>query len=324
MKYFYCQSYQAFNLALAMNLESEVTVVTAAENIIKACEFLKIEYLSHIKFSISDFIYRKPEVDKEVQRLIRIIGQSELHFSHTQFAVFCFYLVKELNDKNGATVFHNFEFVYSQPKIKSVTNKSFLLTKIKQVYLSNKYNLPLEVRMSTKKSFMLSLMINYIYKNSKKVVDDKNDYYDLTLKMFKEFDFNFPVIENLFVAQTFSLGVFNPEKTKEISSVLNSEKIYLKEHPKLGPVKGLDKCIKLPDYLPVELFFQKVKGNVISFFSASLVTATKFDNIKVISLIDLIGTKDSFLEKVKKDLVLKSKNKILFPQSISEVKKLIS
>ena len=32
MKYFYCQSYQAFNLALALSMEDKVTIITGAAN----------------------------------------------------------------------------------------------------------------------------------------------------------------------------------------------------------------------------------------------------------------------------------------------------
>ena len=164
MKYFYCQSYQAFNLALAMNLDEEVTVITAASNVVKACEFLKMKCIEHKQFSTIDFIKDKNGVDKEINGLIEIIQDNELHFSHTQFAVFCFYLVKRLNDIKRKTVFHNFELVYSKPTIKSIFSKSYLFTKVKQVLIKNRFNLSLEVRQSSIKSNMLSLKLDYIKK----------------------------------------------------------------------------------------------------------------------------------------------------------------
>jgi hypothetical protein len=308
-----------------MNLNDEVIVITAAKNIIEACDFLKVKCIEHSPFGISDFVKRKGKIDAEVDRLIRELGNHELHFSHTQFAIFCFYLVKKLNDRNGKTVFHNFEFVYSNPNKLSLFQRNFYGVKSWQVSIAIIYKLPIVVRMSTSTSYMISFDLNYINNYCSQVIDDKDQYYNLTLKMFQNYSFDYPKMENLFIAQTFTnQSLFDKKKIEIVLPILNSSNISVKNHPKLGAVKGLSKCLEMPDFIPVELFFQKVTGCIISFHSTSLITASKFETVKTISLMDIVKTEDVFMVNIKKDLINKSNNRLLFPQTIHEFKEILN
>lgn len=323
-KYFYCQSYQAFSMALLMSLSNEVIVITSTENILKACKLLKIKYIEHKIFKLKDFIIKKVEVIKEILRLLSIVKEDEIHFSHTQFAVFCFLLVDHFNKKGGKTYFHNFEFVYPKPNLTSLIKKTYIYYKFYQILLKIFYKIPLEVRMSTSNSFMISLNLKYIFNNSN-LIDNKDTYYNEVQKFYFNYDFEYPKIENLFIAQTFTnYNLFREEKIKELLPVINNEKIYVKNHPKLGKVPGLEKCKELPDFLPVELFFNKVTNCVFSFHSASLIVASKFENCKTVSLLDIVKQNDPFLDEVKLDLQNKSDRRIIFPKSIEELKFLVS
>ncbi len=324
MKFVYCQSYQVFNLALSMSLKDKVIVVSSAQNIIKACRFLKLDFVEHTPFRLKDMIRNKKEADKEVQRLVEILQGHELHFSHTQFAVFCFYLVSELNKCNSQVVFHDFELVYTKPDISSLFSLHFWNANLNQQILKFRYKVPFELRKSTGHAYIQSLSLDYIRKACYRTVNDKDDYFDITLQMFRDFKFDYPEIENLFVAQTFSnASLFKKDKIKELLPVINYPGMTLKNHPKLGAVKGLEECPALPDFIPVELFFQKVTGHIFSFHSASLVTASMIDHVKAISLLEIVKTDDRFNEIAKADLINKSNNRIEFIKSISELKTLL-
>ena len=324
MIYFYCQSYQAFNLAMAISLSEDVVIISSVDNIFKASDFLGIRHIKQEQITLKDFVLRKNKVDNEADRFLNIIGENEFHFSHTQYAVFEFYLIKRLNEKGRKTVFHNFEFVYFKPSLTSIFNKRYWRFKLFQVFLNIKYNLPVELRMSSAASFIVSLKLNYIKDKCYKYINDKDDYFDITLNLFKTYEFDFPTVENLFIAQTFTnTNFFVFEKIQNLLPIINTEKVGLKNHPNLGEVKGLENCFHLPDFLPVEFFFNKVTKNIISFHSSSLVTASKFHQCKTISLLDIVGTDDVFLTLVKEKLIKDSKNKIYFPQGIDEFKFLL-
>lgn len=326
MKYFYCQSYQAFNLALALSMEDKITIITSSENIIKACSFLKVDFIEHKPFGLKDFLRKKSDVNCEIERLVRIIDHNEMHFSHTQFAVFCFYLVKKINDRRGKTIFHNFELLYKKRKshFSDFLNNQYLYFKINSIYLKLQYKLPVEIRKSATNAYIMSLKMDYIHRKSFKIIDNKASYFETTIKMFKNFKFDYPTINHIFVSQTFEVAdLFDQDKINKVLPLINQKYMTLKNHPKLGAVKGLEKCKTLPDYLPVELFFQKVKGSVISIHSACLVTASKFENINTISILDMVRTEDPFNDTMKSYLSENSNDKIRFISQIDELKNIL-
>ncbi len=326
MKYFYCHSYQAFNLALALSMKDKVTIISSSENIIKACRFLDVDFVEHKPFRLKDFIKNKSYVNYEIERLVQIIEHNEMHFSHAQFAVFCFYLVKKINDRKGKTIFHNFELLYKKPKFHftNLLNKQYLYSIVNTTYLKLQYKLPVEIRKSTSNAYVISLKMDYIQRKSFKIIDDKSSYFDTTLKMFKNFEFDYPTINHIFVSQTFEVSdLFDKDKINEVLPIINQKHMTLKNHPKLGDVKGLENCKILPSFLPVEFFFQKVKGSVISFHSASLVTASKFDNVNTISILEMVRTDDPFNDTMKSYLREKSDDKIRFVSEINEFKNII-
>ena len=323
-KYFYCQSYQAFNLALSMNSNVDIIIISSAKNILLACKYLNVKHMQHQRFTLSEMIKNKRNVVEEKSKLISIIGDDELHFSHTQFAVFCFYLVKGINDMRGKTVFHNFEFVYNYPTYSSIKKRKYLKTKVYNFLLKHIYKMPVEVRMSSSTSFMHSLKISYIKNSCYKIINDRDKYYDNTLNLFKTFSIDYSDIDFLFIAQSFlDNSFFNQDKIKELIPILNNSKISLKNHPKLESIKELEECNVLPEFISVEFFFNRVKKAVVSIHSASLITASKLDSFKTISLLDIVKSDDPFMAEVKQDMIRKSNNRILFPQNIAEFKTLL-
>jgi len=256
-------------------------------------------------------------------RLLNTIEEKEFHFSHTQFAVFCFLLVKKLIDKKNPVIFHDFEPVYKnirKYKPKTINNFKVITTCI---LLRILYRLPLEIRESVKNSYIISLKQNYIHNSATQINNVKYIYFKETLQMFKSVDLNYPIINNLFIAQNIDPRFYKQDSVQKIIKIINNKNVTVKMHPKLGAVEGLNKCTILPEFLPVELFFNKVNTVVISIHSASLITASHFDNIKVISLIDIVSNKDPFIFKVKNELQKLSNNKIIFPKTICEFLKLI-
>ena len=308
-------------------MKDKVTIITAAENIIKACRFLKVDVIEHKPFGLKDFRQENRYVNDEIERLNRIIDQDEFHFSHTQFALFCFCLAKKINDRRGRTIFHSFELVYKKQNVRitDLLSKQYWYIKIYKDYLKIKYNLPVEIRRSSSNAYVISLKLEYVQKRSFRIVEDKTSYFETTNLMFKNFKFDYPSINHIFVAQTFDApDLFDEARITRVLPLIDQSHISLKNHPKLGAVKGLENCKTLPDYLPVELFFQKVKGSVISFHSASLVTASKFENVDAISIIELVRTNDPFIDTVMRYLKDKSDGRIRFVSELDELKNVIN
>jgi hypothetical protein len=322
MIFFYCQSYQAFNMALRYRLENEVTIVTASENIIKACNYLGVKYLSHRQFSIDEIIFKAGLLKKELNKILSEIGKNnELHFSHTQYAIFCFLLIYQATKKGYQVVFHDFEFLYNRIIKIPLLNKNNLILKFRFLLIRFLFKAPIQLGMSSQGTYMICLQTQILENLKIRTIHNKNSYFDETFKLFQNIKLVNEKIKILFIAQTLSNENFFVQKEIEkVLSIINSTDIHIKMHPKLQNEFILEKCKRLPDFLPVEFFFNSVTQVVVSFHSASLVTASKFAHLKVISLLDIVGIKDEFITRVKKDLLDKSNGKILFPSTFNELK----
>jgi len=322
-KYFYCQSYQAFNLAIKLSREVEVVVITGSPNIIKACEYLKINYIAHANYRGFELVKHYNKVNNEIKHMLTIIGKNELHFSHTQFAVFCFILINEAVKKNSNIVFHDFEFVYTRVRKLELTKRNIPLF-IEYKAIRRLYKIPIQFGMSAPGAYMICLDLQILKDKSITLIHDKNDYFNETIKLFKTIKVNTEQIITLFIAQTFDDSLFlKKDKIEEVLKYINNERIHIKMHPKIINQNILEKCRVLPTYLPVEFFFSGVKKCIVSFHSASLITASQFEHIIVISLLDIVHEENEFKYKVKEDLICKSRNRILFPQTVEEFRKLL-
>jgi len=317
--YFYCISYQAFILALRYQMDHDVTMITDASNIIKACEYLNVKYIIHTEYTELDLIKRPKCVKAEITKVLKIIGNHEIHFSHTQYAPFCFLLINKANENGQKVVFHDFEFVYDRVD-RLPLNKMNLILQFKYFCIKQFYNAPIQLGMSSPGTYMICLKKDFIQDSNIHIIHDNEIYYDETLKLFRNIDLPRIDIKILFIAQTFdNEKFFERNAIEEVLNILNIEQVHIKMHPKLNSTNTLLNCKKLPDFLPVEFYFKSVNNIVISFHSASLITASKFNHLKVISLFDIVGKKNEFSKKVKNKLLEKSDNRILFPSNINEL-----
>lgn len=326
MKYFYCQSYQVLNLALYNKfvLKKPVTVITASDNVSKACEYINVPVIRHFLFTSRSFITESRAVKNEINNLLSIVGNDELHFSHTQFAVFCFLLIHSSIKSGRRPIFHDFEMIYS-PYKKIFPNLREAKLIIQKLLLWAFYRgVRVVLRKAAKDNVMISLDLQYIQKNCLKVEYKAGEYYEKTLELFRKLNIQYPSFDFLFIAQNIETDSQNSEeynkKVTEIYSLLEQYSFVIKMHPKLGNIKSLSNCKTLPEFLPVEFFFNKVNYAIVAFSSASLVTAAKMENLSVISLNDLIPNNDRFSKQVKEKLISDSDDQIKFVKSIVELK----
>ncbi|MFW6025686.1 MAG: hypothetical protein ACOCRX_05025 [Candidatus Woesearchaeota archaeon] len=338
-KYFYCKSYQMLNLALYYKhiLNENIIIITPESRIIEVCNFLNTDYIEHHPFKFKGwkslfpywlFLKYRKKVINEITRVNNIIKEEELHFSHDQFAVFCFLLISY--NKNSSIYFHDFEFKYPRNKFPFPNIKSYIIWLqmflIKGIYK----NPPLELRKTSNSGPVISLKHEFIIKKCNIFDYDADQYHQKTLALFKSLNINYPEIDRLFIAQNHNLNSKNYTKKQKlilekIFATLNEYNFKVKRHPKFQePFVGYD-FPEIHRNIPVEFFFNKINICVVSFHSSALITAAKLDKFKVISLIDLIVDREkSYMQKWKKKLIKDTEDKIYFPQTLDELKNLLN
>ncbi len=327
IEYFYCKSYPILLLALKANLKKHIVIITPSQDIKKACEYLSVKVLMHKEFSIKEIILKRKEVFKEIERIKIKIGNSIFHFSHTQYALFEFILLNELRISNNYLYFHNFEILYEQPKIIHYFKREFLLSVIIKILISLRYFVNLKIRMNSNIP-VISLCTDFIHRVSIIKEYTVGDYYDEVYSLFNNHNYNIDIdFKYLFISQDiFNKNIFKQDRILELINFLKINNFVIKHHPNL---RDFDKPLimetidSLPEFLPVELYFRNFKGFVVSIFSMAVLTASRFDNITAISLIDLDLLIDKDFEgKIRSEWQNQSKN-LLMPSSFEELENVL-
>lgn len=318
MKYFYCQSYLAFNFSLRYK---DVCVITSQKDIIKACDYLNIKYIEHTSFTTNDFVVKKKAITAEIGKIVDAIDDGEFHFSHSQYAIFCFLLAVSAKKVNKKVIFHDFEYEYSKASFSFSLN--YFKIKASQIILNAMYSSILEIRLLLKHKFVLSL--------------NKKTIQEFDIKSYKENEYN-QIVEDtmtnfkmdnahtekiLFIDQGLTNKInFYTEHVDQLMEYLRSVPTIVKAHPIHTP-KGFFSGFKLlPQFLPVEMFFNGIKGVVISSYSNALLLASTFPNIKAVALLYMM--KDATLKaEIKKKYQKESSGKIIFVNSLEELQTLV-
>ncbi len=325
-KYFYCGSTQAVLYALA---DEDYIIISSTIIAKKLCRILQRELIDiNVDVNIKSLIKHPLKIKNEIDRLVLTLRGNELHFSHSQFAVFCFILTNEVSKTDISVFFHDFEFLYNE----NISAKLFFETFFKNIkcFIKKKiiellYNIDLSFK---EMSGMFLIAIDNDFLNNRKVKIIRNDFYKKTLKLF----INFPNLKKtyryIYLTQNLlNNNLFESESLIALFEYLSTKNINVKLHPGMKEKEAVffeNKIISNED-LPAEFFFNSVTHAIISVHSSALITAAKFEHLKSISLLGLLKPLDPiFFKKVKRDLVVKSANSIYFPSSFKELDSLLS
>lgn len=325
--YFYCASYQSFLLSLYyQSIGRKIAIITPSGNIDKACSYLQIP---SIKIQSKDTIQLLKQVKKTKQDLGSIIQQTDdgiVCFTHTQFDVFCFLLVNELSRKKKKVFFYDFEYEYPISKSIPVSVRHIKFI-IHRTLLNLLYQADIIVK-SMEKIFVLSIDKTFFQKRPNIIkIDIRTDYYSLIDEAIRFTSIDYPEIDFLYLHEDFIKLHFVEENSfYTLMTYINNIGITIKNHPNAPPDERFNQHQKIvPSFLPAELLFGKVNVGVLAVNSAALISASKFPDLKVISLMHLLDFRDKEYTKIMEDdLIYRSNNKILFPSSYEELTKLLN
>jgi len=79
----------------------------------------------------------------------------------------------------------------------------------------------------------------------------------------------------------------------------------------------------LPAYIPSELLLKNINKSVISISSATLINASRYKNLKLVSLLELVSWHDQNRKIGQKNFLLKNGKNILFPKNYDELIQLL-
>lgn len=323
-EYFYCNSYQAFFMALKIYKESNnITILTSKEDIIKTCKYLKIPYISFNTYSLREIVFNLKAIKNEIKDICIGIKGNVLHFSHTQFDVFCFLFVKTYTNF-GSVKFYNFEFVYDTVN-RIMFNKEFVKLFMLKFIINYFFRTNIIIKTVSGK-LLLGINDDFLKRNNIEIIDKNLGYYKCIFEVSKKMQLKLKTSKNLFLTQPLTMSNLFKEKSLDLLyNFLASQDISVKYHPNSNEKDIFSSKEKVPNFLPAELIFNNVSNSIIAMYSAALITASKFKNIKTISLLSLAEARnESFALEMKKYLIKESNNRIIFPETFEELEKYLN
>ena len=338
MYYVFAAGYKSLLFALYIKNVSckEIVIITYSTNIVKYCEAENIKYILIDQFpprisSIFKLFAFKRKLDEIIKKID--LGKEDAYIILGMATGYGrFYLAKELSKKGN--VYHR-RIVRELKKFKPSWSKPIFIKGI--LY-----------KIIMKLIFDLNIMYYETNKDPRMGVDNDflkkyniRDYApdlhteEIILEAVKKSKINYRDYDNLIVDDGLSSNILKTDSLQKLYKNLFEMPIEFafKKHPK--PLEQMEQvelsfyepfkhCDELPMYIPVELFFNNIKKNVLSVFSASLIIASKLEHIKTISLLELVDWHhETYKKEWRSHLIEKSNNKILFPKSFEELEEIL-
>jgi len=337
MNYIYCGAHKPLLFANALKESGEnITIITDNEDVKKFCISEKIDYIefesvSYTVGNILKIIFYKKKLDHVLDR---INIQKEDCFYLISSKIKCypgFYMAKELA-KKGSVIYKDPHDQILEKYVPKKNKPVFFRGLIIKNLLHYGYGLDL-VYYKLLKSPSLGIDDSFLKKHNIKIYEPNEYYHKLSFEGIKNSkrncrDFDSLIIdsgslENRIVQESID-AVFEKILKLPVEYAFKKHPSKVQNHSDMAHYKIYEQCEEIPSYMPIELFYNNIKRNVVSINSASLITASQLQHLKVISLLELVDwCHESFKKENKQNLIEKSKNKILFPTSFEELKEIM-
>ena len=166
---------------------------------------------------------------------------------------------------------------------------------------------------------------NFFLKNNNIINFDIENYNKIKLDVLKNIELKTLAYNSILILQGELKGIVKSISLSRIFNEISSlSSLVIKEHPNHKNTSLIYDLPKIPHYYPIELCYNNISSNIISIYSTSLILASQFENRKVISLLELVEWYNEEYKKfIKGMLIDKSNNKILFPKSITDLRKIL-
>lgn len=339
MIYIYCGSPLSLLFALSLkNKGNKITVISFNEDVKEYCDdeninFIKVEYIRPRLLSIHKLFKLKKMLNNTLEKIK--CGKGDSYFLTGLKCYDAYYLAKELY-KKGCAIHYTSASGLKFKKLKNPWYKPiFIRGVIKR--LAIKVILGLDLKYYTDQSGpLLGIDDKFIEKYNFKKYEHNISNEELILDVAKNSKSSNKTFENVIVDQGSFGDVLKPGTIKNLYKKLSEIPVEynFKKHPAptakdtlsddLSAYDIFKHCDQVPRYIPVELLINNINNSMISLFVPALITASHFEHVKSISLIELVDfSNESFKKKIKNNLIEKSNNKILFPTSFKELENIL-
>lgn len=314
--YIFVPSYSSIFFALSKVIVGD-TLITVLTNNKSVQRFVKDQGLDTVFY---DFDGRNETIISDLlvlKRTIKRLDKSrEFYLLDDAFAVDGFFFAK--NWTVGKVFFENLS-----TKFELYDQKLSLKEFLKREIYSRVFNLNLIFR-KYNGTPVFGIDSSFVESNSLKKIGLRN-YGDLKHEVIRKFQVKGNKVDNLWVSQGTMASIVTKKSLNRVFEFISSNyNLGIKEHPKHISDLAINKSNIIKDYIPVEFYLTNVRNAVVSVYSLSLLSSQYFPGLKAISILELVEWCDlEYKNEMKKILIKKSNDSILFPKTIEELKTIL-
>jgi hypothetical protein len=302
----------------------EVTIITINANVNKFCEKVEMKSIYFKKQPISlrhvKNIRRYKRNIKNILKNLDVVSFEAFYFIDNAIALEAFYLVRLLKDKLPIYYYKTIEF-------NDIYNFKFTATWFYAELNILLYKIVLGVNLVLKdinNKPEIGIDAVFYEQNNVMKIQEELDFYQLKEYVIRNNKIDITSYDVMFADQGVLRGIVIKNELEPIFQMFQNENIdiVIKEHPNFKQeINVFGDIPKYPDYIPSEFLFNNINKYVISVYSETLVSASKQSHLKAISLLEIVDWEnEDYKNQVKQNLINKSDNKIIFVDSIDELK----
>jgi len=322
INYINCPSYDSLFFALYLKEKGEkIFIITKNQDIKKYCDFVKIKCLKLNEPILSFkklFSLTKFKLDVDLFFISKRIKHSDkFYFFGNEISIEGFYLAKLFSEK--CKVINPFLNLSSNYK-NSLNTLNGIKHKIGRKIFKWRLEIDLVFK-NWKTGIAYGIDKEFLKKYNIKSFDLRKNFEKIKHEVIKNNQIDLNKYDILIDGGMFlNDGVIKKESLKELAEFLLSQKDFVvKNHPFFtNPLNYFKLNDKYPAFIPIELLFGNIKKNFVSIYSLALKSASKFKNLKAISLLELVKWENEDYKKTRKEILLNGTPGIIFLRSYSE------
>jgi len=321
MKYLFIPSYPSIFFAIKCHNDSDgnVCIITTNNSVARLLESLKIRT---IKIKSIDKPYHVFAAKTTLDHILSSKNKDdEFYLLDNIFCVEGFYLAAKWPSKHVFYKNLSREFELNRGKNK----KHSIRFKIGKLLIESWMKIKLTARIKSDYP-VLAIDEGFIEKYNIKKLNLEVDYQSISKEVIIKNQIKTEKYDYLFVSQGMMNDTIISSSFLSLleDEVLNLESLASKPHPRHSFGANLTLPNPIADIIPSEFILGNIHKAVISVFSLTLINATWFDNVKIISLLELVEWKDrSYKESIKEMLTSQGDGRIQFPKTIPELRKML-
>lgn len=327
MNYINCPSYDPLFFALYLKDKGEdIFIITRNQDVEKYCifkgilhikltqpilSFKKLFSLTLFKIDVSLFFQDK-----------KIKSKDKYYFFGNEHTIEGFYLAKLFSKKCKVLnpMILNFSFykrsLFTLNSIKHLIGKKIF-----------KWRLGIDLILKDWKTHpVYGIDNNFIDKYKIIRFDFKNYFQKIKKEVIQNNQIKQKEYDNLYDGGILlNEGVIKKESLKKLSEFLLSQNNFVvKDHPFFKHhLNYFKNCEKYPPYIPIEFLFRNIKKNFVAVYCQALKVASQMENIRAISLIELVEFEDNDFKQKVKEILLEGTPGIIFPKTYGELGELL-